>query len=148
MNKVCGVEILNKSITAKEEYYTKLLNCLHDVYIHLGYTPDPKFIESLHFSKANNPEDIGQVKKLYKFEENKVKGYTGYLCDIIYKDFDRVTPEDKLNIILFSKEHPDIDAFFDGIVYKSECKDYQVDDVPKVKSKVFKNRLGQFVKEE
>jgi hypothetical protein len=147
MNKVYGVEILNKSITAKEEYYTKLLNCLHDVYIHLGYTPDPKFIESLRFSKAKTSEDVEEVRKLYEFEENKIKSYSGFLCDAIYKDFNRVTPEDKLSIILFSKENPDYDEFFDGIVYKSECKNCQVEDMPKTKSKVYKNNLGQFVKE-
>ena len=148
MSDVYGIEILNKSITEKEIYYLKLLNTLHDVYIHLGYTPDSRFIDALHFTKAKTPEDIEETRKLYEFEENIVKGYTSVLCDAIYKSFDRVTPEDKLSIILFSKENPDYDVFFDGIVYKSECKNCQVEDVPKTKSKVHKNNLGQFVKED
>jgi hypothetical protein len=147
MNKVLGIEILNKSISEKEIYYTKLLNKLHDVTIRLGYTPDPQFYGALLFTKAKEEKDIQEVTNLSEFEENRVKQYSEYLCDIINKDMDRVDPTDLLSLIVFQRENPGTDEYFDNIIYKSKCKECK-EDVPKAKSKVYKNKLGQLMREE
>jgi hypothetical protein len=148
MNKVLGVEILNKSISEKEIYYTKLLNKLHDVTIRLGYEPDPQFYSALLFTKVKEEKDISLVTNLTQFEENRIKAYSEHLCNIINKDMERVDPTDLLSLIVFQRENPGTDEYFDNIIYKSKCKECEVEDVPKAKSKVYKNRLGQFIKEE
>jgi hypothetical protein len=147
-NKIYGIEVLNKSIIEKEIYYTKLLNKLHDVTIRLGYTPDPQFYGALLFTKAKEEKDIQEVTNLSEFEENRVKQYSEYLCDIINKDMDKVDPTDILSLIVFQRENPGSAEWFDSIIYKSKCKDCEVEDVPKPTAKVYKNRLGQFTKED
>jgi len=148
MNKVYGVEILNKGITAKEEYYTKLLNTLHDVYIHLGYTPDPQFYGALLFTKAKDENDFEEVSKLSEFEESRIKQYSEYLCDIISKRMDdgTIDPTDLLSLIVFQKENPATEEYFDNILYKSQCKHCDIESVTK-EPRVFKNKLGHFCKE-
>jgi len=149
MSKIEGIEVLNKSIIEKEVYYTKLLNKLHDVTIRLGYTPDSQFYSALLFTKAKEEKDIPEVTKLTEFEEGRIKQYSEYLCNIINKDMERVDPTDLLSLIVFERENPGTQEYFDNIIYKSkECKECEVEDVPKAKSKVFKNRLGQFTKED
>lgn len=143
-----GVEILNKMISEKEIYYTKLLNCLHDVYIHLGYTPDRRFIETLHFTKAKTPEEIKEVKNLNKFEEFKVKEYSEHLGDIIYKDFDKVSPTDKLKLILFQKRYPGTEEYFNNIIYKSKDECIECETPKEKEFKVVKKPLGMYTKEE
>jgi len=144
-----GVEILNKSIREKENYYTKLLNTLHDVTIHLGYQPDTQFYGALQFAKAKDEDDIEEITHLVDFEENRVKAYSEYLCDVIYKDLDRVSDTDLVNLVVFQKEHPGTDEYFDNIVYKSkECLECQDEDVEENKPKVVKDTLGRYLKDD
>jgi hypothetical protein len=145
MNKVLGIEILNKSISEKEIYYTKLLNKLHDVTIRLGYTPDPQFYGALLFTKAKEEKDIQEVTNLSEFEENRVKQYSEYLCDIINKDMDKVDPTDILSLIVFQRQNPGTDEYFDNIIYKSKCEECETNEE---KSKIVKDKLGRYLREE
>jgi len=139
------LEIINKSTSKKDKFFREQLRTLNDVVRNLGIVPDLEFIISLDFPQAKEGDNLQLLQGVINSEEGRVVNCINYFEDIILKNISKVSDDDLMKLLVFYKNYEKQDSYLTNIINKS-CENCNVDDVEEFK--VFRNKLGQFTKEE